>query len=186
VDRDVRVVDYALTEDDMVAFANVPLTSTFLLRYSWGVLWFFTLLAAIVIFIAGGLLAGGVERWHDPEFRGRALAIIAAVFIGLFVFERPMLVFILRRRIRAGRYAEMMQQCRLQLSAEGVKSTSRSTETIMPWPAVVTVVASSAGVYLLSSTRRGYVVPRRAFPDPSAFAQFVRTARQLRQDYGRS
>jgi hypothetical protein len=186
MDRDVRAVDYALTEDDMVAFANVPFTSTLLSRYSTGVLRLFAFLGAIVVFLLAGLLSGSVDWWLDPAFRGRAFAIIAAVFIAVFVFERPLLTFILRRRVRTGRYAEMMQQRRLELSPAGVRSTTRTEETVTQWSEITRVTASIAGAYLISSPGRGYIVPRRAFPDPSAFAEFVRTARQLRQDYGRS
>jgi YcxB-like protein len=185
VDRDVCVVDYALTEDDMVAFANVPFTST-LFRYSPGVWRFFAFLGAIVVFLLAGLLSGSVDWWLDPAFRGRVFAIIAAVFMGLVVFERPLLTFILRRRIRAGRYADMMRQRRLELSPAGVRSTTRTEETIAQWSEITRVTTSVAGAYLVSSPGRGYIVPRRAFPDTAAFAEFIRTARQLRQDYGRS
>jgi YcxB-like protein len=184
MDREVCVVEYALTEDDMVAFANVPFTSTFVFRYSTGALRLFVFLAAVVVFVAVGLFSGSVDRWHDPKFRGWALAVIAAVLIGGLVFERPLLTFILRRRVRAGGYAEMMQQRRLQLSAKGIKSTTRTEESLTRWPDIVRVTASSAGAYLLSSVRHGYVVPRRAFPDAEAFAEFVRTAQKLRRDYG--
>jgi hypothetical protein len=185
MDRDVRVVDYALTEDDMVAFANVPFTST-LLRYSPGVLRFFAFLGAIAVFVSASLLSGSVDWWLDPAFRGRALAIIAAVFVGLFVFERPLSTFILRRRIRAGRYADMMQQRRLELSPAGVRSTTRTEEKTAPWSEITTVTASIAGAYLISSPGRGYIVPRRAFPDAAAFSDFVRTAQDLRRNYGQS
>ncbi len=179
MDREVYAVEYALTEDDMVAFANVA--PTFLSRHSLDVLRFFAFLAAIAVFLLFGLLSGKIDRWHDPAFKGAAMAVVVTLLIGWFVAERPVMSLMLRRRIRGGRYAELMQSRRLALSSRGVMSRSRGGDVFTPWADITVVAASGAGAYLVSSRRRSYLVPRRVFPSADAFMGFVQTAQELRR-----
>ncbi len=109
------------------------------------------------------------------------MAVVAALLIGGFVAERPVMSLMLRRRIRGGRYAELMQPRRLELSSRGVMSRSRGGDVFTPWADITTVAASSAGTYLVSPGRRGYLVPQRVFPSADAFMGFVQTAQALRR-----
>jgi hypothetical protein len=178
---DRPAVEYALTEDDLMAFANVG-GQTFLMRFDVGTLRVFAFLAVIVIVPLLGFASGSAEWWEEPGFRHRAVGVVGIFLIALFVFEKPLLNHLLRRRIRAGRFAGLMERRRLELTPAGIRSVTRVSDDTASWDHISRIVVSAAGLHLIYGARRGFLVPRHAFAKPTDFAAFADAARRLKRD----
>src|ERR1044071_7616372 len=77
-----HIVEFALTEDDLVAFANVGWGRSVLLQFDVGTLRLFAFLAVVAIVPLLGLVGGAEDWWEDPTFRHRAVGVVAVALVG--------------------------------------------------------------------------------------------------------
>lgn len=177
---DVHSVEFALAEDDVVAFASDPFLRTPLLRVSVGSYRILMFFGTITVAFAAYAIFGDGNWLYNSHFQESVvgygfLAIVAVLFL-----ERPLGIMRLRRHIRAGRYADFMKHRRVDVAPAGVILRSVGEEITVPWSNVARVVAIEAGA-LLVGVETTLAVPRRVFADQAAFASFVLRAQTLRR-----
>jgi hypothetical protein len=85
-----------------------------------------------------------------------------------------------RRLLAEGRNHAILGRHRIVLDDTSVVCTNAMSESRLQWPAIEHVVAGPEAAYLYTSAASAFIVPRRAFPSPQAFAEFVATAQRLR------
>jgi hypothetical protein len=168
-------VEFALTEDDLVAFASLPFGRTPLLRLSVDFYRILVFVGTVAILLVAYAIFGDGRWWYDPQFRGSVIGYGFLAMVALVFLDRPLGVMLLRRRIRSGRYADFMRHRRVDVSLAGVSSLSTGEEVTIPWSSLSRVGVTEAGA-LLVGEELVLAVPRRAFADQAAFVFFVRTA----------
>jgi hypothetical protein len=168
-------VEFALTEDDLVAFASLPFARTPLLRLSVDFYRILVFVGTVAILLVAYAIFGDGRWWYDPQFRGSVIGYGFLAMVALVFLDRPLGVMLLRRRIRSGCYADFMRHRRVDVSLAGVSSLSTGEEVTIPWSSLARVGVTEAGA-LLVGEELVLAVPRRAFADQAAFVFFVRTA----------
>jgi hypothetical protein len=105
-------VEFALTEDDLVAFASLPFARTPLLRLSVDFYRILVFVGTVAILLVAYAIFGDGRWWYDPQFRGSVIGYGFLAMVALVFLDRPLGVMLLRRRIRSGRYADFMRHRR--------------------------------------------------------------------------
>jgi hypothetical protein len=142
--------------------------------------------------LCGGLFAGafacaaGMTRWPG----GVWWPIPVAAFIG---FAAGWLLFHLFRgplgkpaarlqaeiALRSARREGLLVAQRLELTAEGLRSSSSNGETLTRWVGVKDVARTHEHVVFWITSTVAFMAPRRAFPTQEAFEAFARQAAEL-------
>lgn len=174
------VVEYRLSEDELVSFLAEGLSRSRLYRFLWSQRRF-----ALGLCLIGGLMAAslalGMEWWRDAEAR-----FIAAVLFGAFVFllsafdERVRSWFI-RPRVRSGRYAQFLRPIRIEIGPARISATDRESGAAYAWASAQSIRAGRTGIVIHLQPSGALLVPRRAFDDNAAFVYFLNAADKLRR-----
>jgi YcxB-like protein len=174
-------VEYELTPENLAAFQRyhqkhplVPPTGRLARLFVWiafalGAVGFFTLRRMIFLpelDVLMGLVPGVV------------LGVLLAL-VGLTLYARWIQSNATRKALQEGRNAEKtLGWRRLSIDPHALRTTTAFSACNYFWEGIDAVVASDDYVFLYVATRVAHVVPRRAFPDDRAFADFVEAARR--------
>ena len=174
------IVEYRLSEDELVSFLAAGLSRSRLHRFLWPQRRF-----AVGLCLIGGVMAAslalGTAWWSDARAR-----FVAAVLFGTFIFllsafdERVRSWFI-RPRVKSGRYAQFLRPIRIEIGPTRISATDRESGATYTWPATRQIRAARAGVVIYVEPSGALLVPRRAFDDQAAFVYFLNAAYKLRR-----
>ena len=121
--------------------------------------------------------------------KGLYLSTVIAGGIGIIIGGGGFLYYlyypnILRRRIRkTARKAysyknNLVGNHRYNISAEGIRDND---EAIVKWTAVEDIVQTDKHLFILVHPKKAIIIPKRAFPDDSAFSHFTQDIKTIFQ-----
>jgi hypothetical protein len=142
---------------------------------------------------AVGAIALGVISYlkagprYSPLVRGVTGALSGLSFVlvigilYLFLFLRvkarggfaEMHVAAQRRAIERGQFQMAFGHHLIEIGPEGYMESNADGQALQVWDRVVNVFETPAHIFLFKSVNVAYIVPKRAFPDPAAIAQFL-------------
>lgn len=76
----------------------------------------------------------------------------------------------------------LAEEQRIEIGDEGFRARSPVGEGFVAWRGIRSIAEDRWNVYVLIDHRMGYIVPKRAFPDPEAAARFAREVRRMWSD----
>lgn len=165
-----HAVEYSLIEEDYVA-CNTYVFDRNTRR------WRFNLIRRVLLVLIALVAAVMVyARWET----GDALVSLGdgwlvLVFVYLFGFPH-LLRWMARRRFRSAAFAKMRAPMRMELLPHGLHSVTGFADALTPWTSIIDIEAPPAAVYLFVMSSSVHIVPRHAFPDETAFDNFVAAA----------
>ena len=177
------VVEYQLSEDELVSFLAEGLSRSRLYRLIWPHRYFaggLCFIAAVMV----GSLALGTTWWRDVHARFVATVVFGAVMLLLLVFDRFITSWFIRPGIRRGRYASYLRPIRIEIGPTQISAVDRDAGTRFTWAAIQHIRAARAGIVIHLRPSGALLVPRRAFDDQTAFVYFLEAADNLRRAKG--
>lgn len=98
--------------------------------------------------------------------------VVIALALMALLLSPPGTAFVARlylgRALRKGAKVGELGAWRVTLDDEGLTAVTAGSRSDLPWSAVVGVLEQPEAIYLMTSARTGYAVPRRAAGDPAA------------------
>jgi hypothetical protein len=180
---DPSIVEYQLSENELVSFLAEGLARSRLYRLLWPQRRIALGLGFIVVVTAVSV-ALGMEWWTDYHARLVAAALFGAVIFLLSTFDAPITSWFIRWRLKSGKYAAFLQPLRLEISPTQISATNKVSGTSFAWPAIKHIRAVRAGIVLYLAPTSALLVPRRVFDDAAAFVYFLKAANNLRRAKG--
>jgi hypothetical protein len=177
-------VEYSLTPKDIVALtqyhaARLPANP---MRSSWAT---WVLASAMLIMGAGQL---GASLW----FGTGELLVIGLLTLGCGVWltlglRRPkgQSAFSVRRMLKQGDNARMLEPQGLQITEAGLTSTTALSSAFREWKGIREIAVTEDYALFYYAEKAAYIVPRSAFADEGEFTSLVDTAKRYRREAGR-
>lgn len=163
----MRSVEYTLEEDDLVAFGMLSLrVSPVFHRAVKRMVAFGCLLVAVCAVL---LMLTGRERWPAATLLIVGLPMVLTLTPPLIWRRMPS---VLRRQLSASRNRSLLGKNRLELLDDGVKRTHEKGEAKVAWSGVERLIAGRAYLALYIAANQAFIVPRRAFTQPTEEAAF--------------
>lgn len=174
------VVEYQLSENELVSFLAEGLSRSRLYRFLWPQRRIALGLCFIGVVMLGSL-ALGTAWWRDTHARFIAAALFGALIFLLAAFDERITSWFIRPRIRRGRYARYLRPIRVEIGSEQISATDRESGATYTWPATQYIRAARAGAVIWVEPSGALLIPRRAFDDQAAFVYFLDAAYKLRR-----
>ena len=174
------VVEYQLSEDELVSFLAEGLSRSRLYRFLWPQ----RRIALGLCFIGAVMLASlalGTAWWQDAHDRFVAVVLFGALVFLLSAFDERITSWFIRPRIRRGRYAWYLRPIRIEVGPSQISATDRDSGATYTWPATQQIRAARAGAVIYVVPSGALLIPRRAFDDQAAFVYFLDAAHKLRR-----
>lgn len=180
---DSSIVEYQLSENELVSFLAEGLARSRLYRFLWPQRRVALGLAFIVVVTAASV-ALGMEWWTDYHARLIAVALFGALIFLLSTFDALITSWFIRPRLKSGKYAAFLRPLRLEISPTQISATDKVSGASVAWPAIKNNRASKVGIVLYLQPTSALLVPQRAFDDAAAFVYFLKAANNLRRAKG--
>jgi len=174
------VVEYQLSEDELVSFLAEGLSRSRLYRFLWPQRYFAVGLCFIAVVMAVSL-ALGTEWWRDTHARFVATVLFGALVLLLLVCDRRVTSWLMRPGLKRGRYAWYLRAIRIEIGPTQISAIDQESGATYTWPATQRIHAVQAGVAIHLWPSGALLVPRRAFDDQAAFVYFLNAAYNLRR-----
>ncbi len=176
------VIEYELTKEDVLALSiyhsehQPHAQRTRLIRRIAGSL-----------FIVGIILTTmTIARKSATEWTPMSLLsfLIVCIAFTLIIFQpaiikRWLIRIAVAKADREGRFKLSLGKQELTLTPEALIWKTPISESKTSWSAVEKIVETEQHVFIYTSAVAALVVPQRAFPDESAYREFVETARRF-------
>ncbi len=173
-------IDYQLTEDDVVAYANYlwQHQTNPQRTYRRG------LYVGLLVVILGTLFlardrAGGLNPLMAIV---PVLVVCCVVFLLLFVSSSKRFAKAVRNSFRRGDLGKRaLEPQRLEITPEGYTQRGELGATITLWKAVEKVAVTKDHLFIFLTKTTALIVPAHAFPDEWEFAEFAETAQRYHE-----
>jgi hypothetical protein len=176
-------IEFSLTEEDYVALCQHAMKRILDPRAiragKMRVLLFATVSLLVIFFLNFSQAEPGEELKNLPLF-----VVFSAVVLGgcwalvtCGMRPRPIKLEEVRRQMREGRNALMLENRRVVLSAEMLTVNTKSLGSVTrPWTSIASVSATPNYLFIYLSESEAQIVPRRAFHSEAEFRAFVEAA----------
>jgi hypothetical protein len=171
-DAGTFVLEYELSEEELVSFLSESFARSRLYRYLWPQRRFAIGLSFIAVMIAGSFALGKQQLWSDWHMRFWAAALFGALIFALSALDPLITSWLLGGRIRTSKYTRYLRPLRLEITRDFVRVSDKLSGDSREWPSVVRVQTARAGFVILLPSKAAILVPRRAFDDETAFVYF--------------
>jgi hypothetical protein len=177
-------VEYSLTYEDLQAFERNQRKQLGRLGPSLGLrewAWLVVLAAVIIAGAVAALIVTEPEGGpHEPAtFIVGGLAAGAWSIVVVLTMSRRRLRLI-RRLYEHGPSQWLLAHRRFIIGPEGFAVIGPSHRGQLAWPLLWKIAVTGQHAFFYTSLTQAYIVPRRAFPDPQSFDEFVDLARRYR------
>ena len=109
-------------------------------------------------------------------------SVVVFVPLFLFVFQPWIVSRSVRRRLKERGNARILEPQMVEITPEGIRRSSDSSESFNLWKAVVRIANTDAHAFIYLTSTAAFVIPSRAFVDEASFLSFLDTARRYREE----
>jgi hypothetical protein len=165
-------VEFSLIPEDLVALSEYH--SSQLPR------WKIFLYLGLIILGAGAFILRIRQFVNEAGTTiGLSVAVIA-IFGGLIYYlnRHRIAARNIRRQLRQGKNARLLEQRTLKISPEGISYLSAELAAMTMWTAVEKIVVRKDHAFFYVGTATAHILPRRAFANDQEFTDFVETAQR--------
>ena len=166
---DEAQITFLLTTDDYIAFHNRT--------YRWGMRKYLWVLIAVVLGLLWGLILLVPDNGYDtqPVVPIQTLIVLTAILV-----TTPLLSPVLVRRQLRRYYEHITRSMTVVVSSAGLRVHSDVSDLLYRWHGISQVVLTAKHFFIQINRYQSFIVPRRAFPDPTR----ENTFRDLLTRYG--